>query len=169
MNRVKGAVTGNAGAAPHYLWKPKPSPLSWKITLDHPGYSWPRGGAPLGGFLVAMRHWTRRQVMLPLLGQDEAGEAISSCRSPGPKTRRPWRSSEPTARLSVESLAGDRRSPLLPSTTCPWKLIKKIAGVYYPEEERPELKASLADLVAFHNRVGCRLAAWLETAPIRPL
>jgi hypothetical protein len=48
------------------------------------------------------------------------------------------------------------------------KLIREIAGVYYPEEEQPELKASLADLVAFHNRVGSRLAAWLESAPIRP-
>jgi hypothetical protein len=47
-------------------------------------------------------------------------------------------------------------------------MIKKIAGVYYPQEERPELKASLADLVAFHRRVGDRLGDWLERAPIRP-
>jgi hypothetical protein len=48
------------------------------------------------------------------------------------------------------------------------QLIREIAGIYYPEEERPELKASLAELVALHNRVGGRLAAWLESAPIRP-
>jgi len=48
------------------------------------------------------------------------------------------------------------------------QLLREIAGIYYPEEERPELKASLADLVALHNRVGSRLAAWLESAPMRP-
>jgi hypothetical protein len=48
------------------------------------------------------------------------------------------------------------------------QLIREIAGIYYPEEERPELKASLADLVALHNRVGSRLAAWLESASMRP-
>jgi len=48
------------------------------------------------------------------------------------------------------------------------QLIREIAGIYYPEEERPERKASLADLVALHNRVGSRLAAWLESAPMRP-
>jgi hypothetical protein len=48
------------------------------------------------------------------------------------------------------------------------QLIREIAGIYYPQEERPELKASLADLVALHNRVGSRLAAWLESSPMRP-
>jgi len=48
-------------------------------------------------------------------------------------------------------------------------LVAEIAGIYYPEEERPELKASLADLVALYRRVGVRLSAWLETVPFRPL
>jgi hypothetical protein len=48
------------------------------------------------------------------------------------------------------------------------KLVQEIAGVYYPGEERPELRASLSDLVALHNRVGERLAAWLETYPMKP-
>jgi len=48
-------------------------------------------------------------------------------------------------------------------------LIKDLAAIYYPEEERPELKASLADLVALHRRVGVRLSDWLETLPFRPL
>lgn len=47
-------------------------------------------------------------------------------------------------------------------------LVKEIAAVYYPQEERPELKASLADLVALYNRVGSRLAVWLDTLPVRP-
>ena len=37
------------------------------------------------------------------------------------------------------------------------ELIKEIARAYYPDDDRPELKASLADLVALHNRVG---AGW---------
>jgi hypothetical protein len=48
------------------------------------------------------------------------------------------------------------------------ELIKEIARAYYPDNGRPELKASLADLVALHNRVGARLAAWLDTRPMRP-
>jgi hypothetical protein len=48
-------------------------------------------------------------------------------------------------------------------------LVAKIARIYYPEEERPELKASLPDLVALYRRVGERLTAWLETVPFRPL
>jgi hypothetical protein len=48
------------------------------------------------------------------------------------------------------------------------ELVRDIAQVYYPLEDRPELKASLADLVALHQRVGTRLAAWLETRPMRP-
>ena len=48
------------------------------------------------------------------------------------------------------------------------ELIKEIARAYYPDDDRPELKASLADLVALHNRVGARLAAWLDTGPMRP-
>ncbi len=48
-------------------------------------------------------------------------------------------------------------------------LVTAIARLYYPDEERPELKASLADLVALYRRVGVRLTAWLETAPFRPL
>jgi hypothetical protein len=48
-------------------------------------------------------------------------------------------------------------------------LVTEIARIYYPQEERPELKASLADLVALYRRVGERLSAWLETVPFRPL
>lgn len=48
-------------------------------------------------------------------------------------------------------------------------LIRDIAKVYYPEEERPELKASLADLVGLVNRVGSRLNLWLNTLPMRSL
>jgi hypothetical protein len=48
-------------------------------------------------------------------------------------------------------------------------LVAEIAHIYYPEEERPELRASLADLVSLYRRVGVRLGTWLEAAPFRPL
>jgi hypothetical protein len=48
-------------------------------------------------------------------------------------------------------------------------LVTDIARIYYPEEERPELKASLGDLAALYRRVGVRLSAWLTTAAFRPL
>ena len=48
------------------------------------------------------------------------------------------------------------------------EMIQEIARVYYPEEERPELKASLKDLVALYTRVGVRLQALLDTRALRP-
>lgn len=48
-------------------------------------------------------------------------------------------------------------------------LVAEIARIYHPEEERPELRASLADLVSLYRRVGVRLGSWLEATPFRPL
>jgi len=120
-----------------------------------------------GGSLWVMRHWIRRRVMLRLLA-GEAGEAIQLPPEPRPED------------LAALEIIRTYRDGYLwnrwPETALSFyaindlslEIIKEIAGVYYPEEDRPELKASLTDLVAFHNRVGSRLAAWLETAPIRP-
>jgi hypothetical protein len=120
-----------------------------------------------GVSLAAMRYWTRRRVLEALLA-DESGEEIHLPADPRPQDR-----------AALEIIKTYRDGFLWnrwPDTVLSFnainemsqELVRKIAGVYYPEEERPELKASLADLVAFHNRVGCRLAAWLETVPIRP-
>jgi hypothetical protein len=120
-----------------------------------------------GGSLWAMRHWTRRQVIKSLLAV-EAGEAIHLPPDPRPEDQ-----------AALEIIKTYREGYLWnrwPETTLSFnaindlsqEIIREIAGVYYPEEDRPELRASLADLVAFHNRVGSRLAAWLETVPSRP-
>ena len=120
-----------------------------------------------GASLWAMHLWTRRQLLLTLLVQ-EAGEEIPLPAEPRPE-----------GQAALEIIRSRRDGYLWkrwPQTTFSFNainemsqdLIREIAGVYHPEEERPELKASLADLVAMHNRVGCRLAAWLETVPIRP-
>lgn len=120
-----------------------------------------------GGSLVAVRWWTRRQMLIRAIReglQEEAGFAL-----PNPRTE---------DQAALEVIRQYRRRYLLnwwPGTEFSFQvinemsldLLKEIARVYYPEEDRPELKASLADLVALHNRVGTRLAAWLETFPMR--
>jgi hypothetical protein len=118
--------------------------------------------------LLTVRLWTRHQVIHALL-QQGAPEEVRLCL---PDLR-------PADQAALELIRSYRRRYLLkwwPGTAISFKvinemsveLIKEIARVYYPGEDRPELKASLADLVALHNRVGTRLAAWLETMPMRP-
>ena len=111
--------------------------------------------------------WTRRQVLRALLTREAEAEI------PLPPEPRP---EDEVARELIRTYRDGYLWNRWPETALSFnaindlslKLIREIAGVYYPEEEQPELKASLADLVAFHNRVGCRLAAWLESAPVRP-
>jgi hypothetical protein len=117
--------------------------------------------------LLAMRLWTRRQLLRALLAR-EAEEDI-----PLPPEPRP---ADEAARELIRTYRDGYLWNYWPETALSFnainelsqKMAREIAAVYYPEEERPELRASLADLVAFHNRVGCRLAAWLESAPVRP-
>lgn len=119
------------------------------------------------GSLVAMRWWTRKRLLQEFLTEESSQEIhLPPDRQPGDEA-------------AVEVIRNYRNRFLWnwrPDTELSFNginemslaLTREIAGVYYPEEERPELKASLADLVALHNRVGSRLAEWLETAPIRP-
>jgi hypothetical protein len=119
------------------------------------------------GSLGAVWLWSRRQVFKSLLAQ-EAGAEIPLPAEPRPEDE------------VVREIIRTNRNGYLwnywPETAISFtainemslKLVREIARIYYPEEERPELRASLADLVAFHNRVGGRLAAWLESAPVRP-
>jgi hypothetical protein len=119
--------------------------------------------------LLAVRLWTRHQVIKDLLRQegdpDEVGIVL--------------RDSRPEDQAALAIIRSYRRHYLLkwlPGTVISFKainemsleLIREIARAYYPDDDRPELKASLADLVALHNRVGARLAAWLDTMPMRP-
>ncbi len=117
--------------------------------------------------LAAMRLWTRRQVLRALLTREAEAEI------PLPPEPRP---EDEIARELIWTYRDGYLWNRWPETSISFsaindlslRLIREIAGVYNPGEERPELKASLADLVAFHNRVGSRLAAWLERAPVRP-
>jgi hypothetical protein len=120
-----------------------------------------------GASLWAMRRWTRRQVLETLLAQ-ESDAGIQEPPDP--------RAEDQAAREIIRTYRDRYLWNYWPETAVSFQglndmsleLVKEIAGVYYPEEERPELKASLADLVALHNRVGARLAAWLESVPLRP-
>jgi hypothetical protein len=121
------------------------------------------------GSLAAMRYWARRQVLKRLVQQGLDPEEVSLAL---PEVR-------PEDQAALELIRATRRRYLLnwrPGTEFSFrtinelslKLVQGIARVYYPEEARPELKASLNDLVALHKRVGARLGAWLETYPMKP-
>ena len=45
-------------------------------------------------------------------------------------------------------------------------LMQQIAAIYHPEEDRPELQASLAELVNLQARISVRLQTLLETVPL---
>jgi hypothetical protein len=120
--------------------------------------------------LVLVRRWTLRRFSTAL-NQEEANVEDLDISLPDP---------QPQDQEALRLLSEYRRRYLLkfwPDTRFSFReindlsqtLVTEIARIYYPEEERPELKASLADLVALYRRVGVRLTAWLETAPFRPL
>lgn len=122
-----------------------------------------------GASLLAVRFWTRRQMTKALLVAEDQDPVPIALPDP-----------HPADQTALEVIRSYRRRYLLkwrPGTPISFRainelslnLVKEIAGIYYPEEDRPELKASLADLLALHNRVGARLAAWLDTGPMRPL
>lgn len=119
--------------------------------------------------LVLVRYWTRNRLLQALLEQ-EGAEAAAELQAAGPR---------PEDQAVREIIRQYRRRYLLklwPGTAISFQvindlaleLVQEIARIYYPEEERPELKASLKDLVALYNRVGARLQALLETRTLRP-
>ncbi len=141
----------------------------WQQLLDKPWLLPLAGGLLLlwGASLVLMRRWTRSRV-LQEINEDELEEEFSP---EIPQER-------PEDAEALEMIRTFRKRYLLklgPSPRLSWhlindmslELIQAIAGIYYPDEDRPELKASLAALVALYNRVGQRLTLWLETFPIR--
>jgi hypothetical protein len=120
------------------------------------------------GSLAAMRWYARRRLLRELANQKLESEEASLDL---PDLR-------PEDRAALEVIRATRRRYLLklwPGTELSFRtinemsleLVQAIARVYFPDEDRPELKASLSDLVALHNRVGARLAAWLDTFPMK--
>ena len=118
--------------------------------------------------LLLVRHWTRARLLRALVEQEGAEAAVE------PQAGEP----RPEDRMAREIIRQYRRRYLLklwPDTRFSFKvvndlaleMVQEIARLYYPGEERPELKASLRELVALYNRVGARLQALLETMPLK--
>jgi hypothetical protein len=119
--------------------------------------------------LLLMRHWTRARLLRALVEQ-EGGNGLPAA---------PRNGASPEDLAAREIIRQYRRRYLLklwPDTPFGFKvindlaleMIQEIARLYYPEEERPELKASLRDLVALYNRVGARVQTLLETRAFKP-
>jgi hypothetical protein len=120
--------------------------------------------------LVLVRYWTRARLLRALMEQEGNGLAALETQAAAPR---------PEDQAAREIIRQYRRRYLLklwPDTAFSFRvvndlaleMIQEIAGVYYPEDDRPELRASLKDLVALYNRVGARLQALLDTRALRP-
>ncbi len=150
--------------------------------MEHIWWLWLAGVVILawGASLFLVRRWTRERLLDSLAREGIKAEEVDiQIDDPGPEDRQAlevistyrrrvltkiW----PDTRLSL-GLLSDTQLSLGLLSEISQTLVKEIARVYYPEEEQPELKASLSDLVALYNRVGARLAVWLDTLPVRPL
>jgi|UniRef100_A0A7V6A3B2 hypothetical protein len=132
---------------------------------------WVPGGLAIlwGISLVLVRRWTLKQCSAAL--NREVRFDAPHCRLPDlhPQDQEALRLLREYRRRYLLRLWPDTRFSFREINDLAQTLVTEIARIYYPEEERPELKASLADLVALYRRVGVRLTAWLETAPFRPL
>lgn len=120
--------------------------------------------------LVLVRYWTRARLLRALMEQEGNGLVALETQAAAPR---------PEDQAAREIIRQYRRRYLLrlwPDTAFSFRvvndlaleMIQEIAGVYYPEDDRPELRASLRDLVALYNRVGARLQALLDTRALRP-
>ena len=172
MNSVQAAPTGNGfrlAPPPREPGAALPAIMNFSLAYHWLFLAIAALLALWGASLLAVRLWTRHQVIKDLLRQEGDPDGVMITL---PDSR-----AEDRAALAV--IRSYRRHYLLkwlPGTVISFKainemsleLIKEIARAYYPDDDRPELKASLADLVALHNRVGARLAAWLDTMPMRP-
>ena len=118
--------------------------------------------------LVAMRFWTKRQVLRRLSDSVGSEEDISL----------PFDDVRPEDKQALEVVRAYRRRSLLkvwPDTDVTFRsllnlsldLIQQIAALYHPTAARPELHASLAELLSLQTRISVRLQALLETMPLR--
>ena len=120
--------------------------------------------------LVLVRRWTLKPFNTALNREEANFDDIDiSLPDPQPQDQEALRLLREYRRRYLLKFWPDTRFSFREINDLSQTLVTEIARLYYPEEERPELKASLADLVALYRRVGVRLTAWLETAPFRPL
>ncbi len=120
--------------------------------------------------LLVVRAVVRRGLLRELAREEAAGpEPVLRIPDPRPEDLRALEIIGAHRRRLYTNPWPDTRFGFAAVNDLAQSLLKEIAQAYYPEEERPELKASLADLVGLVNRVGARLNLWLNTLPVRPL
>lgn len=118
--------------------------------------------------LLAVRLWTKRQVLRQLTTMSWESEEVPL----------PFSDLRPEDRQALELVREYRRRYLLklaPETDFTFRsllnlamdLTQQIAAVYHPGEERPELHASLAQLLNLQIRIGVKLQGLLETLPLQ--
>ena len=132
---------------------------------------WALGGAAILWVvsLLLVRYWTLKSLRPALRKEAELDDLELPLADPQPQDQEALRLLRDYRRRYLLKLWPDTRLSFKEINDLSQTLITEIARIYYPEEERPELKASLADLVALYRRVGVRLASWMEAAPFRPL
>jgi len=120
--------------------------------------------------LVLVHHWSLKRYRVALKLEEARPEELDfHLPEPQPQDQEALALLRDYRRRFLLKLWPDTRFSFQGINDLAQTLVAEIARIYYPDEERPELKASLADLVALYRRVGVRLAAWLETVPLRPL
>jgi hypothetical protein len=118
--------------------------------------------------LVVVRQWTKRKILAKFDPETLEGNDL----------RLPFNDPRPEDKEATEVVRAFRRRYVLklwPDTEISLKnvmglaleLVQQIAAVYYPDDERPELHASLSELVSLQNRISIRLQALLETLPLK--
>jgi hypothetical protein len=118
--------------------------------------------------LLVVRHWTRKKILAGFDPETLEGDDICL----------PFNDPRPEDKAAMDVVRACRRRYLLkmwPDTEFSLKiimnlaleLIQQIAAVYHPEDERPELHASLSELISLQTRISVRLQAVLETLPLR--
>jgi hypothetical protein len=139
--------------------------------MEQTWWFWLTGSVLLawGLSLFLVRTWTRKRLLKTLAQEGVKAEEVDfQIDDPRPEDQQALEIIRSYRRRFLLKLWPDTQFNLGALTEVSQILVKEIAHVYYPEEERPELKASLADLVSLYNRVGSRLAVWLDTLPVRP-
>lgn len=120
--------------------------------------------------LLAVRYWTRKKLLGSLAVESLASEDIPlPFANPRPEDQQALQVIRDFRRRCLLKLWPDTEFSLKALNGLTLELIQQIAAAYHPEEERPELQASLAEVLSLQTRISVRLQALLETLPLRAL